>query len=378
LLLIAGIAAIFITISSSSSNATSSNITTAVRVPTNTGLPTTAAATTTGAVTTAVVTTSINTVTVVVTAIPSPTVDPDSTTFQSAVEANKNQNWKQAITLLESLAAKNYKAQEVKDQLIIAYCSYGKDLAKNGDPSESVVNLENCLKLDPNNADSKPTYDRIKLYREGTIFATQKNWPAALSPLENLYSQDKNFRDVGPILFDAYRQYLTILTDAKNYTGGLALCDKAKKIDAGVDPSVIEPDCNRVLQLAFPPTPRPVAAPTATPIPQRCGNIVLRGSQNGAATTQGATGNSKISGQIFDRNSTPLPNVVVSVSYGSFYFTAVTNGNGVYEVGGLGTASWRVQIEAAPFITGRLDGVNIYVSGYSGSAGAANFVETPC
>ncbi len=384
MLIVAGVIAIIIVIANSGSPTVTTSNTTEVRVPTNTGVPNTVA-TTTQAVTSTVATTEVSTTTAAITTAspsptPSPTVDPDTTAFQSAADASKKQDWKRAISLLEPLAAKNYKPQEVKEQLITAYCTYGKDLAKSGDPSESVINLENCLKLDPNNPDSKPAYDRIKLYREGTIFAGQKNWPAAIPSLENLYSQDKNFRDVGPILFDAYRQYLAILTDTRNYADGLALCDKAKKIDAGVDPSVIDPDCRRVLQLTFTPTPVPttkVVLPP-TPTPRSCfSNFFAYNVGQPSVPNVADQGASSVTGVVINRSKIPIGGATVRVSSGGFSFTTSTNGSGRYQINGLGKGSWNVVVIAAPgySICTSLSAA-VTLSGQPGFVASADFVES--
>jgi serine/threonine protein kinase len=217
------------------------------------------------------------TVTPVVTAKPgvSPTPNPkDAETFQNGVAAIANKDWKQSISIFEGLSATGYKPQEVKDRLSAAYCTYGSEQATSGDASEGQTMLENCLKVSPDNAEASALLDKIKLYREGSIFASQKNWGAAFTPLESLYALDKNFRDVGPILFDAYLQYMNKLVNDKNYDEALPVCEKAKKMDVGADPAVAEAQCKKIQDLKNPPTIAVVRTyapppPTTKPATQR-------------------------------------------------------------------------------------------------------------
>jgi serine/threonine protein kinase len=223
-------------------------------------------------------TSSILPPTVTAAATPKPSGSPtpnskDVDNFQNGVAAIVNKDWKLAISIFEGLSTTGYKPQEVKDRLGVAYCTYGTELASSGDPSESQTMLENCLKVNPDNADANALLDKVKFYRDGSIFASQKNWGAAFPPLESLYALDKNFRGFGPILFDAYLQYITTLINDKSYDEALLVCEKAKNMDVGGDPAAADAQCKKIQELKSPPTAvvvRTYAAPaTQKPATQK-------------------------------------------------------------------------------------------------------------
>ncbi|NWJ95813.1 MAG: serine/threonine protein kinase [Chloroflexi bacterium] len=207
----------------------------------------------------------------------------DAALFQNGVAAIAAKDWKLAISIFEDLSARGYKPQEVTDRLGVAYCTSGIEQATattgdttTDDASALQVTLENCLKVSPDNTDAQTVLDKIKLYREGAIFASQQNWLAAFPPLESLYALDKNFRGVGPLLFDAYLKYMTALVSDKRYNEALPICEKAKAIDVGGNPDQADAQCKKIRELNATPvvvvrtyavvkTPTPVPVPTKPP-----------------------------------------------------------------------------------------------------------------
>jgi hypothetical protein len=349
--------------------------TTALPVPTITSA---SSGTTNVSQATIAATTAEQTALVATTAGASPTPDPDNTAFNAASAALQAKDWKTAISLLEGLAAHNFKTAEVNDRLKLAYCSYGREQLGVADPSELQVMLEKCLALDPNNTEAKDAYDRIKSYREGAIFASQSNWAAAVPPLEKVYALDVNFRDTGALLFNAYRQYLGALTDLHSYNDALKVCDKARQMTNGADYSQIDASCKRVQQLAAPtvPAPTPKRAPTATP--RTCfSNFFAYNVGQPGVTNVPDLGSSAITGLVINRNKGAIAGATVRVSTGSFSFTTQTDGGGRYRIGGLGKGAWNVVVIAAPgySICTSLSAA-VTVSGDPSFVASADFVES--
>ncbi len=188
-----------------------------------------------------------------------PTISSAELTFKEGVAAIASKDWKRAIQLFEGLVTSGgYNLTEVNERLKQSYCAYGQEQAPGGEIGETQTMLENCLKLDPENAEVKPLLEKVLLYHDGSIFASQKNWGAAFTPLEKLFGLDKNFRDVGSILYDAYLQYMGTLKNDKRYSEALTVCNKAKAIDVGGDPAGTEAECKKIQELSTPPTAIPV------------------------------------------------------------------------------------------------------------------------
>ncbi|MEI7554207.1 protein kinase [Candidatus Chlorohelix sp.] len=374
LLALVGAIALVIMLATSNGSTTVAQNTTALPAST----VTTSATTVAQSVTTA--TTSTQTALVATTATASllPMPDPDATAFNAASAALQAKDWKKAISLLEGLAAHNFRTAEVNDRLKIAYCSYGREQLGVADPSELQVLLDKCLALDPNNADAKEAFERIKNYREGAIFASQSNWAAAIPPFEKVYALDVNFRDTGTLLFNAYRQYLGALTDLSSYNDALLVCDKARQMTNGADYSQIDASCKRVQQLAAPtvPAPTPKRAPTATP--RTCfSNFFAYNVGQPGVNNVADLGSSSIMGSVINRNKGALAGATVRVSTGGFSFTTQTDGGGHYRIGGLGKGTWNVVVIAAPgySICTSLSAA-VTVSGEPSFVASADFVES--
>jgi|GEM_PF-884457 len=324
--------------------------------------------------------------TVGATATAATTTNPNEAAFQQATKLVDAKDWKNAIAALEGLQGKGYNEDQVQKLLTQSYCSYGLDLVNTGDPADTFLTLQKCVSLDTNNADAKGAFDTISQYRDGVIFADQKNWGAAIPILEKLYAAKPDFRDVQPRLYDAYLQVISDYRRDKRYSDSLATCNKAKLADKGTGPvaaSSLCADIQREINALTPvatSVPTPTLRPaTPTPTPRSCFSnfFAYNNSSPGAIPAGPDQGSSAVVGVVLNRQKAPVSGATVRVSTPGFSFTAQTGGNGRFSIGGLGKGRWDVVVIAAPgyqICSSFSAAANL--SGQSGSTVEVDFVES--
>ncbi len=317
------------------------------------------------------------------TAIVTATTNPNETVFQQATKLVDAKDWKNAIAALEGLQGKGYNEEQVQKLLTQSYCSYGQDLVGSGDPTETFLTLQKCVNLDATNAAAKEAFDTISQYRDGVIFADQKNWTAAIPILEKLFAAKPDFRDVQPRLYDGYLQVISEYRQNRRYADALATCNKAKSADKGTGPvaaSTLCADIQREINALTPvatPTPRPTVAPTPTPRSCFSNFFAYNNSSPGAIPAGPDQGSSSVVGVVLNRQKAGIPGATVRVSTAGFSFTTQTGGDGRFSIGGLGKGRWDVVVIAAPgykICSSFSAAANL--SGQSGSTVQVDFVES--
>ena len=199
------------------------------------------------------------------------------TLLAEAKRYSEQRNWSEAIRILEQLREQEptFKTNEVQQTLFDAYVRYGKELMANAGDSLDVIgqaiqSFDRALAIFPDDKTASEERRLADLYRQGCLFFSQKNWPQAVSVLQEIYSSRPDYAG-GRVttmlctsylrLGDAYRDAGNLEQALQQYKNVLAVenCDH-------VEAAVKERELYATL---YPPTPTPTrtSTPTRTPRP---------------------------------------------------------------------------------------------------------------
>lgn len=226
--------------------------------------------------------------------------------FSSAEDAVARQAWNDAIDLFEELRRVNadYRAADVKAQLVNAYLNAGRQAVNAGQIDVAQRRFEAVLDLDPANAAARALRERAILYFNG-VQAAGVDWQTAVLNFQELYSRDPDFYDVRTQLRDAHVGY------GEFAEGQGAFCIAAREygaaavLGAGSEIAAKAVTSNDLCKQA-------VVAPTATPIALPAGTgYVPQVRVNSAAACNGI---GDITGTVKDGDNQPLANIAIQVS----------------------------------------------------------------
>lgn len=148
----------------------------------------------------------------------SPTETPQSTLdiyWENAQTAIKAGRWQEALnnlTILQQLDG-NYKTKDVRDQLFTAYVNLALEKDNIDNLEEALLLYDKALALRPTAADIHRERDLIDMYLEVLTYS-DVDWERTLPVLEEIYSEEPDYRDVGERLQEAYSAYARQLAEA--------------------------------------------------------------------------------------------------------------------------------------------------------------------
>ena len=133
------------------------------------------------------------------------TPTPDMATLrQESGQAIANQNWAQAVSILEQLRQLSPEDDGVRQQLAVANLRYGLQLVDMDRIDEAIAHYDAAIRFYANDMDLQTARKLAVNYRDGRAAAQAQHWDDAINLLENVYRIDPHFRDVADLLFSAY------------------------------------------------------------------------------------------------------------------------------------------------------------------------------
>lgn len=115
-----------------------------------------------------------------------------------------NQDWPQAIAILEELHQQARSTETFSTQLAQAYLRYGVALRHKGLIDEALIQFEQALSLTPDQQRAKQELDLASNYLTGKHAYQAGEWSAAVTALEAVYAEVPEYINVKDLLFSAY------------------------------------------------------------------------------------------------------------------------------------------------------------------------------
>ncbi|MCB9076688.1 MAG: L,D-transpeptidase family protein [Anaerolineaceae bacterium] len=114
------------------------------------------------------------------------------------------QNWPEAIAILEPLHRRNPESVAVTQHLAYAQTQLGLNLRSRGFVEEALSHFETALALAPEQIRTQQEQRLARAYLEGVQHYQTGDWPAAIDAFESIWAESKSYTNVKDLLFSAY------------------------------------------------------------------------------------------------------------------------------------------------------------------------------
>lgn len=241
----------------------------------------------------------------------------------------RERQWPEAIQRLEQLRglAPDFETAQVADLLYTANFNLGKQLVSEDRVNEAIHAFEQALLERPGEPEASRELDLASLYASAQT-TWGSDWPSTIDFMEQLYTLDPNYWDVGEKLYQAYEAYGDTLT------GEGAWCLAERQYEQA---SLLKPGA--AIQRKWDEAVRLCRTPTGTPTPRKTPSPALTATATITANVSPTRATSSASGSIlFSRYSlegeqweivatTPAGNLPVVVLEDATQPAASRNGN---------------------------------------------------
>jgi tetratricopeptide (TPR) repeat protein len=114
------------------------------------------------------------------------------------------EDWAQAIGLLEQMRAANPADKAVQEKLFAAHFNYGIKLVRSEQLPEAVAQFDEALKIKPGDVNAQGERLFAQLYWEGGQAYARSDWAAAIDRYQEIFDGNPNYRQVRQRLYAAY------------------------------------------------------------------------------------------------------------------------------------------------------------------------------
>jgi len=114
------------------------------------------------------------------------------------------EDWAQAIGLLEQMRAANPGDKAVQEKLFAAHFNYGVKLVRSEQLPEAVAQFDEALKIKPGDVNAQGERLFAQLYWEGGQAYARSDWATAIDRYQEIFDGNPNYRQVRQKLYAAY------------------------------------------------------------------------------------------------------------------------------------------------------------------------------
>ena len=114
------------------------------------------------------------------------------------------EDWPQAIGLLEQMRAINPGDKAVQEKLFAAHFNYGVKLVRSEQLPEAVAQFDEALKIKPDDVNAQGERLFAQLYWEGGQAYARGDWATAIDRYQEIFDGNPNYRQVRQRLYAAY------------------------------------------------------------------------------------------------------------------------------------------------------------------------------
>ena len=148
----------------------------------------------------------------------SPPVSPPTTPSDLDI-AWQNQDWPQAITLLETQLLQQPNDPDIQAKLGQAHLQAGLVLRHQDQLEAAQVEFEEALKLNPQSTQAQQELELVSYYLAGKRHYQNGAWTKAIIALEAVYREESTYNDIKDLLFSAYYNQGLALHAAEDLSG---------------------------------------------------------------------------------------------------------------------------------------------------------------
>lgn len=151
--------------------------------------------------------------------------------FDKAQTAIKAGRWQEALDNLSQLqkADATFRRPDVNDQLFNVYVNLATEKDNANKLEEALQLYDQALQLRPDAADVRRERTLISTYLDVLTYV-DADWPKAIELLDQLYTQDRQYRDVETRLLDARTTYGDELANKQQWCQAASQYDAAMKV----------------------------------------------------------------------------------------------------------------------------------------------------
>ena len=141
------------------------------------------------------------------------------------------QDWDSAITALQSLRQLDPTNTELRKRLALAYYQRGQVRLGNNLLSDALIDFDEAIRLDADNADLQTARHELKLYLSGLAAYQVQDWASAVDYLKKVDKGNAAYRDCQPMLARAYSGLAKQLADKSNWVDAQATYEQALALE---------------------------------------------------------------------------------------------------------------------------------------------------
>ncbi|MCB0172566.1 MAG: L,D-transpeptidase family protein [Anaerolineae bacterium] len=140
------------------------------------------------------------------------------------------QNWPEAVDILERLHQSNPESESIAQHLAYAQTQLGVNLRSRGFVEEALPHFENALKLAPEQVRTQQEQRLALAYVSGVQAYQAGDWPAAIDAFESIWAESKSYTNVKDLLFSAYYNHGLALKASGAFDQAKASLEAATKL----------------------------------------------------------------------------------------------------------------------------------------------------